>query len=427
MPFDDRRNFPHHALQLTMLAPHQVVPFLEHADKDVRDHAAKYLCEGDDPRPATAEDFWRAIDRFGFDEALGTVARLGQMPQTRGSVTRVLEALKAPRDRVVEMHLVGTLERIEFPLLVEFSDEIHRHPKVKGPIREHLAMRLALAQDPPEKIWESLMSHAGEVKAMHAGGFDRRISERLIEVLARTPEMFADRVMAILRDKSITDWREIFAVRLAGEMRWQPAVPVLVEKLHIDTDYLLDCVNDALVRIGDLIAVHLIAQGFADASWNFRLFATNPLGRFKHAETEAILLRLLKGEPDRAVRTHLACSLCDICTTNPDALHALSRLAAEGAYDPSVVDLEELLLTVGEMVGYEPPEAPQWRLAVAARRVQQSQARANFERLVRQSADDGEDEMLPTSPIVRTEPKIGRNDLCACGSGKKFKKCCMPK
>ena len=27
-------------------------------------------------------------------------------------------------------------------------------------------------------------------------------------------------------------------------------------------------------------------------------------------------------------------------------------------------------------------------------------------------------------PIIRTEPKVGRNDPCPCGSGKKFKKCC---
>ncbi len=27
-------------------------------------------------------------------------------------------------------------------------------------------------------------------------------------------------------------------------------------------------------------------------------------------------------------------------------------------------------------------------------------------------------------PIVREEPKIGRNDPCTCGSGKKYKKCC---
>ena len=29
--------------------------------------------------------------------------------------------------------------------------------------------------------------------------------------------------------------------------------------------------------------------------------------------------------------------------------------------------------------------------------------------------------------IKRTEPKIGRNDKCPCGSGKKYKKCCINK
>lgn len=29
----------------------------------------------------------------------------------------------------------------------------------------------------------------------------------------------------------------------------------------------------------------------------------------------------------------------------------------------------------------------------------------------------------PQKPVVREEPKIGRNDPCHCGSGKKFKKC----
>ena len=30
----------------------------------------------------------------------------------------------------------------------------------------------------------------------------------------------------------------------------------------------------------------------------------------------------------------------------------------------------------------------------------------------------------PLEPIVREEPKVGRNDPCPCGSGLKFKKCC---
>ena len=32
----------------------------------------------------------------------------------------------------------------------------------------------------------------------------------------------------------------------------------------------------------------------------------------------------------------------------------------------------------------------------------------------------------PTSqPVHRSEPKVGRNDPCPCGSGKKYKKCCL--
>jgi preprotein translocase subunit SecA len=31
------------------------------------------------------------------------------------------------------------------------------------------------------------------------------------------------------------------------------------------------------------------------------------------------------------------------------------------------------------------------------------------------------------APIHRTEPRVGRNDPCPCGSGKKYKKCCLPK
>lgn len=34
-------------------------------------------------------------------------------------------------------------------------------------------------------------------------------------------------------------------------------------------------------------------------------------------------------------------------------------------------------------------------------------------------------EYAPTGTVRRSEPKIGRNDPCSCGSGKKFKKCCL--
>jgi preprotein translocase subunit SecA len=36
----------------------------------------------------------------------------------------------------------------------------------------------------------------------------------------------------------------------------------------------------------------------------------------------------------------------------------------------------------------------------------------------------GGDETSQATQVVRSEEKIGRNDPCPCGSGKKYKKCC---
>ena len=41
------------------------------------------------------------------------------------------------------------------------------------------------------------------------------------------------------------------------------------------------------------------------------------------------------------------------------------------------------------------------------------------------SHDSTDDEVAYASPYVRDAPKIGRNDPCPCGSGRKYKKCCL--
>ena len=43
------------------------------------------------------------------------------------------------------------------------------------------------------------------------------------------------------------------------------------------------------------------------------------------------------------------------------------------------------------------------------------------------SSDWLEEYVEPQEPFVREQEKVGRNDPCPCGSGKKFKKCCMGK
>ena len=35
--------------------------------------------------------------------------------------------------------------------------------------------------------------------------------------------------------------------------------------------------------------------------------------------------------------------------------------------------------------------------------------------------------LLPPTPLQTRRGKVGRNEPCPCGSGKKFKKCCLAK
>jgi len=48
---------------------------------------------------------------------------------------------------------------------------------------------------------------------------------------------------------------------------------------------------------------------------------------------------------------------------------------------------------------------------------------ADAEGMQQSSAEAGDDEKQAAQPYHRAQKKIGRNDPCHCGSGKKFKQC----
>ena len=68
-----------------------------------------------------------------------------------------------------------------------------------------------------------------------------------------------------------------------------------------------------------------------------------------------------------------------------------------------------------------------WRFyrpeAIEARR--RRWAEEEDSRAERSAIDDRGDAPIWHKPYIRQEPKIGRNDPCPCGSGKKYKKCCL--
>jgi uncharacterized protein len=117
-----------------------------------------------------------------------------------------------------------------------------------------------------------------------------------------------------------------------------------------------------------------------------------------------------------------------------------TRLAPAGWDDLWNSDTEGQLLSIPLVAGEVDSEWPkepltrekreellQWMIAGAARAYRHFQdARGTFVDGItdEEFGDDYQDDDYYPETYVRTEPKIGRNDLCPCGSGKKYKKCC---
>jgi hypothetical protein len=59
-------------------------------------------------------------------------------------------------------------------------------------------------------------------------------------------------------------------------------------------------------------------------------------------------------------------------------------------------------------------------------RTKRDTPRPSYKAVQEDAADEDDDNEPLVEQVIRAEPKIGRNEPCPCGSGKKYKKCCMP-
>jgi len=457
-----------------MLTPQQVTPFLTHEDPDVRLQAVLYLAGAHDPAPVNADDFWRAIDAVGIEKAYDLVSRLELVPQTDDSVARTLAAIPtATGDQKTD--LVRVLRSLDFPLLQRHADAMRAVAEVPQEVRDHLEQRLKLADEPVEPLWDRLMEQAAALDDKELTEADALAAERLIEAMARRPEQFGNRAVEMLRDPEVKDWREVFVADLVGELKRADAADALLDKLRDgDADLLWETAGEALVRIADPEIVARTAERFPQEDWGFRVSAAGVLGRFKRPEAEAAIVALLPGEKDREVVTFLVSSLLDLLPTDRESLEAVRQIILDNRYEPGTADIKALLLTVGQMVDYEPPEAAAWRDEMKRDRERWERGAtddAGLMAAIQTLAGGAEDAYVPISPtgqmyglsdprplpplmpyrtgrgsrqtgggrrgattyapanktgtVRRATAKVGRNDPCPCGSGKKYKKCCM--
>jgi hypothetical protein len=139
-----------------------------------------------------------------------------------------------------------------------------------------------------------------------------------------------------------------------------------------------------------------------------------------------LLARRLQDHPvnERGQNAFLVAALCDLKAV--EAAPIIEQAYAAGHVDVSYYgDWESAQIGLGLKAGRDTPE---WVEREAIRKERGLAASPLMD-----DDDTGpepfmDDHFAPAqAPFVNPAPKVGRNDPCPCGSGKKYKKCCMDK
>jgi hypothetical protein len=421
-----------------MIEAARLKPFLLHGERDARDAAAAYFADSWAQDGDLIPLILDAVGRYGADATSHLLAVAPRFSLTAKSLLRVLACLAEAEDAATISRLNGAVAHAPVALFQARESTVLEARNVQEKTVERLQRRCELAGKPGEELWRMLRDFSDQSRDAHyAGDIDHGYADDLIEAAGRCDVPDGAEVCSLLASPEVDgEWLEVFLVDLAGVRRMRKAIPQLVAKLHIDTDYLVERACDALARIGDPEAAHLVGAEFAGSSWHFRLYASGMLGDLKHEESERTILALLESEEDATIRTNLCLDLCKLFSL--EGLDTVRREIASG-YDRWVVTLEEELLVVAEVLGLDLPEKKEWRAQRAEALLRQAERRAWLADAGRRHselkargidpfADIGEEADLyleePLEPIRRQVGKVGRNDPCPCGSGRKYKKCC---
>ena len=254
------------------------------------------------------------------------------------------------------------------------------------------------------------------------------ITPRLLSIVAaaaENPEPFGE------EERS----NHVFALYLLAKFREQRAWP-MVQKILSAPDGGEDILGDVVTQSMDSIIASVCGDDLAGIkalienpaiNQSVRWVAVSALTRLvvagSYPRDEAMqyfasLFRTLPREPND-VWNGLGFACLDLCPEEVIADLALAR--SEGLIgDESFLqsDIDEALAR-GKSGAVEHLRQATDNHALVEDVEKEMDWMAGFDDAAPKSASQGAD------TVVRTGPKVGRNDPCPCGSGKKFKKCCL--
>ncbi|MBO0962218.1 SEC-C domain-containing protein [Neobacillus sp. MM2021_6] len=197
----------------------------------------------------------------------------------------------------------------------------------------------------------------------------------------------------------------ILTVYMIGLLKMEQYIPLLASLLNRDEDVLLEEVSVALIGFQSDEVVKEVAPYLRNH--DSIIYAASVIENIKSDYAVQVLRDAYRSTKELDEQDMLTESLCH--HFSKEALPEITE-HMKLEYSSGLVDIEQTVYSYFSILGLDHPELRIWR-KVALENVMDFR---------------GEPEQVNSlsSVPVRNETKIGRNDPCSCGSGKKYKKCC---
>jgi hypothetical protein len=300
----------------------KIKPAILHPDEEVRLTAVSYFSESHSDDPQIMPLVIQAIEKYGRSSAFRILRNAERLPQSPATLDWVINELRRDFDTSdidqdnIRFALGMIVLSAPVELLAHRQAEIDALPAFPTELRVPLADRLTLATWNSDQCWNAFEDFGRRnMKKRIFHLYDQIQATLLIEAVARFPEDREEIVLDVIqhtfvgKSKRLMQSLEREMIYLAGEMRLETAIPVLIWQLSSPDLNLADAASTALMRIGSDAVVEAIADEWWDASDEFRSGAADVLEKIHTDLCEETCLDCLEGEEEFVTAFALAHAL----------------------------------------------------------------------------------------------------------------------
>lgn len=264
------------------------------------------------------------------------------------------------------------------------------------------------ADDEFEPLWELYGEVCNEVEQNYYTphlDFLKHITHALIRIGVYD----ANEARLVIADEMQKDFLSVnglMAIYAAGVMQLDDLIPQFVELMQQDDDELVPILQEAMIRLQSEELAKAVAPYILNSESGMFITASTILKEAKTPFAEQVLVEAYPQATDIDMKEFFLDALTSQFSSK--AFPLIEDFLTQNKFGRAF-DMDEMFYSFYKAMEMDHPSLSMWHASVMEREEQ-------FEK-----------EISPflVKDFMREEfGKIGRNDPCVCGSGKKYKKCC---